>query len=131
VRDADARSVAEISKEIYRLAEATRSGKATREDLSGSTFTITSLGQLGGVLAAPIINHPEVAILGVHKISKRPAVLHGAIVIRDLMNLSISVDHRVVDGFDAARFVAAIKEGLEAPKGLWQEPETTNLWQEG
>ncbi|HTA18455.1 MAG TPA: dihydrolipoamide acetyltransferase family protein [Polyangia bacterium] len=122
VRDADARSVAEISKEIDRLAEATRSGKAAREDLSGSTFTITSLGQLGGVLAAPIINHPEVAILGVHKIAKRPAVRDGAIVVRDLMNLSISVDHRVVDGYDAARFVAAIKEGLEAPQGLWQEP---------
>jgi pyruvate dehydrogenase E2 component (dihydrolipoamide acetyltransferase) len=121
VRDADALSVADLGKEIDRLAEATRSGKATREDLSGSTFTITSLGQLGGVLAAPIINHPEVAILGVHKIAKRPAVRDGAIVIRDLMNLSISVDHRVVDGYDAARFVAAIKEALEAPAGLWQE----------
>jgi pyruvate dehydrogenase E2 component (dihydrolipoamide acetyltransferase) len=126
VRDADARSVADIAKEIDRLAEATRSGKATREDLSGSTFTITSLGQLGGVLAAPIINYPEVAILGVHKIAKRPAVRDGAIVVRDLMNLSISVDHRVVDGYDAARFVAAIKEGLEAPQGLWQEPETAD-----
>jgi pyruvate dehydrogenase E2 component (dihydrolipoamide acetyltransferase) len=122
VRDADKKSVAELAREIDRLAEATRTNKATREDLTGSTFTITSLGQLGGVLAAPIINHPEVAILGVHKISKRPAVRDGAIVARDLMNLSISVDHRVVDGFDAARFVAAIKEGLEAPQGLWQEP---------
>ncbi len=121
VRDADKRSVAELAQEIDRLAEATRANKATREDLSGSTFTITSLGQLGGVLAAPIINHPEVAILGVHKITKRPAVRDNAIVIRDLMNLSISVDHRVVDGHDAARFVAAIKEGLEAPGGLWQE----------
>jgi pyruvate dehydrogenase E2 component (dihydrolipoamide acetyltransferase) len=120
VRDADAKSVAEIAIEIDRLAEATRSGKAAREELSGSTFTITSLGQLGGVLAAPIINHPEVAILGVHKISKKPAVRDGAIAIRDLMNLSISVDHRVVDGYDAARFVGAIKEGLEAPTGLWQ-----------
>jgi pyruvate dehydrogenase E2 component (dihydrolipoamide acetyltransferase) len=120
VRDADTLSVAEIAREIDRLAEATRSGKATREELSGSTFTITSLGQLGGVLAAPIINYPEVAILGVHKIGKKPAVREGAIVIRDLMNLSISVDHRVVDGYDAARFVAAIKEGLEAPSGLWQ-----------
>ncbi len=120
VRDADTLSVVEIAREIDRLAEATRAGKATREELSGSTFTITSLGQLGGVLAAPIINHPEVAILGVHKISKRPAVRNDAIVIRDLMNLSISVDHRVVDGYDAARFVAAIKEGLEAPQGLWQ-----------
>ncbi|HVZ73944.1 MAG TPA: dihydrolipoamide acetyltransferase family protein [Polyangia bacterium] len=121
VRDADALSVAQIATEIDRLAEVTRANKAAREDLTGSTFTITSLGQLGGVLAAPIINHPEVAILGVHKISKRPAVRDGAIVVRDLMNLSISVDHRVVDGYDAARFVAAIKEGLEAPKGLWQE----------
>jgi len=121
VRDADTRSVAELAREIDRLAEATRTNKATREDLTGSTFTITSLGQLGGVLAAPIINHPEVAILGVHKISPRPAVRAGAIVVRDLMNLSISVDHRVVDGHDAARFVAAIKEGLEAPAGLWQD----------
>jgi pyruvate dehydrogenase E2 component (dihydrolipoamide acetyltransferase) len=121
VRDADKKSVAELAREIDRLAEATRTNKATREELSGSTFTITSLGQLGGVLAAPIINHPEVAIMGVHKISKRPAVHHGAIVARDLMNLSISVDHRVVDGYDAARFIAAVKEGLEAPTGLWQE----------
>jgi pyruvate dehydrogenase E2 component (dihydrolipoamide acetyltransferase) len=121
VRDADAMSVAQIGAEIDRLATATRDGKATREDLTGSTFTITSLGQLGGVLAAPIINHPEVAILGVHKIGPKPAVREGAIVIRQLMNLSISVDHRVVDGYDAARFVAAIKEGLEAPTGLWQE----------
>jgi pyruvate/2-oxoglutarate dehydrogenase complex dihydrolipoamide acyltransferase (E2) component len=121
VRDADTRSVAQLGAEIDRLAEATRTNKASREDLSGSTFTITSLGQLGGVLAAPIINHPEVAILGVHKITKRPAVRENAIVIRELMNLSISVDHRVVDGHDAARFVAAIKEGLEAPTGLWQE----------
>jgi pyruvate dehydrogenase E2 component (dihydrolipoamide acetyltransferase) len=121
VRDADKMSVAEISKEIDRLAEATRTNKATREELSGSTFTITSLGQLGGVLAAPIINHPEVAIMGVHKIAKKPAVRDGAIVVRDLMNLSISVDHRVVDGYDAARFIAAVKEGLEAPQGLWQE----------
>jgi pyruvate dehydrogenase E2 component (dihydrolipoamide acetyltransferase) len=121
VRDADTKSVAELSKEIDRLAEATRTNKATRDELSGSTFTITSLGQLGGVLAAPIINHPEVAIMGVHKIAKKPAVRDGAIVIRDLMNLSISVDHRVVDGYDAARFIAAVKEGLEAPSGLWQE----------
>jgi pyruvate dehydrogenase E2 component (dihydrolipoamide acetyltransferase) len=123
VRDADTKSVAEISREIDRLAEATRTNKATREELSGSTFTITSLGQLGGVLAAPIINHPEVAIMGVHKIAKKPAVHNGFIVIRDLMNLSISVDHRVVDGYDAARFIAAVKEGLEAPAGLWQEKD--------
>ncbi len=115
VRHADQKGIMEIAREIERLAEATRSGKATRDELAGSTFTITSLGALGGVLATPIINHPEVAILGVHKISKRPAVIDDRIVIRDLMNLSISVDHRVVDGHEAAQFVAAIKESLEAP----------------
>jgi 2-oxoisovalerate dehydrogenase E2 component (dihydrolipoyl transacylase) len=100
------------------LAAVTRSGKAAREDLSGSTFTITSLGALGGVMAAPIINFPEVAILGVHKISRRPAVVGDKIEIRELMNLSISVDHRVVDGYEAAQFVAEIKARLESPAGL-------------
>jgi pyruvate dehydrogenase E2 component (dihydrolipoamide acetyltransferase) len=118
VRDANRRSVLELAREIDRLAAVTRTGKAAREDLSGSTFTITSLGALGGVLAAPIINYPEVAILGVHKISRRPAVIGDQIEIRDLMNLSISVDHRVVDGYDAARFVAEIKAMLEAPDRL-------------
>jgi pyruvate dehydrogenase E2 component (dihydrolipoamide acetyltransferase) len=121
VRDADRLSVVQLAAEIERLAEATRSGKAAREDLTGSTFTITSLGALGGVLATPIINYPEVAILGVHKISKRPAVRNDAIVIRDLMNLSISVDHRVVDGHEAARFVAEIKATLESPASLYPE----------
>jgi pyruvate dehydrogenase E2 component (dihydrolipoamide acetyltransferase) len=121
LRDADRLSVMELAAEIERLAEATRSGKAAREDLTGSTFTITSLGALGGVLATPIINHPEVAILGVHKIGKRPAVRNDAIVIRDLMNLSISVDHRVVDGHEAARFVAEIKGTLESPASLYTE----------
>jgi 2-oxoisovalerate dehydrogenase E2 component (dihydrolipoyl transacylase) len=79
------------------------------------------LGALGGVMATPIINHPEVAILGVHKIMRRPAVVEDRIEIRDLMNLSISVDHRVVDGYDAARFVAEIKSMLEAPAGLAPE----------
>jgi pyruvate dehydrogenase E2 component (dihydrolipoamide acetyltransferase) len=121
VRDADRRSLVELAAEIDRLAAATRGGKATREDLTGSTFTITSPGALGGVLATPIINYPEVAILGVHKISRRPAVQGDAIVIRDLMNLSISVDHRVVDGLDAARFVAEIKATLETPGLLFLE----------
>ncbi len=115
LRHADRRSVVDLAREIMRLAAATKSGKAAREDLTGSTFTITSLGALGGVMATPIINYPEVAILGVHKISKRPAVFEDKIVIRDLMNLSISVDHRLVDGHDAARFVAAIKESIESP----------------
>ncbi len=115
IRDAGARSLVELAREIDRLAEATRAGKATREELSGSTFTITSLGALGGLLATPIINFPEVAILGVHKIAKRAMVVGDKIVARDMMNLSISVDHRVVDGYDAARLVAEIKATLENP----------------
>jgi pyruvate dehydrogenase E2 component (dihydrolipoamide acetyltransferase) len=123
VRDADRRSLVDIGQEIDRLAEATRTGKATRDELLGSTFTITSLGALGGVLATPIINFPEVAILGVHKISKRPSVSASGteVVIRDLMNLSVSVDHRVVDGYDAARFLAEIKLSLETPGLLFLE----------
>jgi pyruvate dehydrogenase E2 component (dihydrolipoamide acetyltransferase) len=123
VRDADRRSLVDLAVEIDRLAEATRTGKATRDELVGSTFTITSPGALGGVLATPIINFPEVAILGVHKIAKRPAVSASGteVIIRDLMNLSISVDHRVVDGLDAARFVAEIKAALETPGLLFLE----------
>ena len=115
LRDADRKSIVELAREIERLAALTKSGKAGREELTGSTFTITSLGALGGVLATPILNHPEVGILGVHKIAKRPAVEGDKIVVRDLMNLSLSVDHRVVDGYDAARFVADIKDSLESP----------------
>jgi len=121
VRDADRLSITQLAGEIERLAGLTRSGKAARDDLSGSTFTITSLGALGGLLATPIINHPEIAILGVHKIARRPAVRGDSIVIRDLMNLSISVDHRVVDGYDAARFIAEIKATLESPGPLFPE----------
>jgi pyruvate dehydrogenase E2 component (dihydrolipoamide acetyltransferase) len=121
IRDADGKSLGELGKEIERLAEATRTGKAAREELMGSTFTITSLGALGGVMATAIINPPEVAILGVHRIAKRPAVVGDQIVIRDLMNLSLSFDHRVIDGFDAARFVAEIKQALEAPAPLAPE----------
>ena len=121
VRDADRLSIAELAAEIERLAGLTRAGKVAREELTGSTFTITSLGALGGLMATPIINFPEVAILGVHKISKRPAVRGDSIVIRDLMNLSISVDHRVTDGYDAARFVAEIKAALESPASLYPE----------
>jgi pyruvate dehydrogenase E2 component (dihydrolipoamide acetyltransferase) len=115
IRDADRRSIVELAREIDRLAAAAKAGKARREELTGSTFTISSLGPLGGVMATSIINHPEVAILGVHKITRRPAVLEDKIVIRDLMNISISADHRLVDGYDAARFVAEVKESLESP----------------
>ena len=121
IRDADTKSLLELGREIERLAETTRTGKATRDELVGSTFTITSLGALGGVMATAIINPPEVAILGVHRIAKRPAVVGDEIVIRDLMNLSLSFDHRVIDGFDAAQFVAEIKRSLEAPAPLAAE----------
>ena len=116
VRDAGRKTLVELAGEIERLAELTRTNKASREELAGSTFTITSLGTLGGLGATPIINFPEVAILGVHKIARRPMVGVGdKIVARDMMNLSISVDHRVVDGYDAARLVADIKASLENP----------------
>ena len=125
VRDADKRSLVELAREIERSAALTRTGKAAREELAGSTFTITSLGAFGGLMATAIINYPEVAILGVHRIIRRPAVVSdgqgGAgekIEIRDLMDLSLSFDHRVVDGYDAARFVADIKATLETP-GRW------------
>ena len=121
VRHADRRSIFDLSREIERLAEAVRNGTATREELTGSTFTLTSLGKLGGVLATPIINLPEVAIVGVHKIEERPAVRNGQIVARHLMNLSISVDHRLVDGWDGAMFVQDVKSLLEDPTTMFME----------
>lgn len=121
VRDADRRSIFDLSKEIDRLAEAVRNNTATREELTGSTFTISSLGKLGGVLATPIINFPEVAIIGVHKIEEKPAVRNGQIVIRHLMNLSISVDHRLADGWDGAMFLQDVKALLEDPTTMFME----------
>ncbi|HEX7836510.1 MAG TPA: dihydrolipoamide acetyltransferase family protein, partial [Kofleriaceae bacterium] len=121
VRDADRRSIFDLSREIERLGEAVRAGTATREDLTGGTFTISSLGKLGGLHATPIINFPEVAILGIHKIEERPAVRGGQIVIRHLMNLSISVDHRLADGWDGAMFVQDIKALLEDPTTMFME----------
>lgn len=121
VRDADKRSIFDVSREIDRLGDAVRGGTATRDDLTGSTFTISSLGKLGGVLATPIINFPEVAILGVHKIEEKPAVRNGQIVIRHLMNLSISVDHRLADGWDGAMFLQDVKSLLEDPTTMFME----------
>lgn len=115
LRDADKRSLIDLGKEVDRLAAVTKTGKATLQDLTGSTFTITSLGTLGGLFATPVINFPEVAILAVHKIEKRPVVVDDKIEIREMVNLSISVDHRLVDGHEAAAFVALIKESLETP----------------
>jgi pyruvate dehydrogenase E2 component (dihydrolipoamide acetyltransferase) len=121
VRDADLRSIFDLSREIDRLGEAVRTNTATRDDLSGSTFTVSSLGKLGGVLATPIINFPEVAIVGVHKIEEKPAVRNGQIVIRHLMNLSISVDHRLADGWDGAMFLQDVKTLLEDPTTMFME----------
>jgi pyruvate dehydrogenase E2 component (dihydrolipoamide acetyltransferase) len=121
VRDADRRSIFDLAKEIDRLGEAVRHNSATRDELVGSTFTISSLGKLGGVLATPIINFPEVAIMGVHKIEERPAVRGGQIVPRWLMNLSISVDHRLADGYDGAMFLQDVKALLEDPTTMFME----------
>lgn len=121
VRDADLRSIFDLSREIDRLGEAVRTNTATRDDLTGSTFTVSSLGKLGGVLATPIINFPEVGVVGVHKIEERPAVRNGQIVIRQLMNLSISVDHRLADGWDGAMFLQDVKALLEDPTTMFME----------
>ncbi|WP_373489561.1 dihydrolipoamide acetyltransferase family protein [Blastomonas sp.] len=115
LRGAESMSVWDMASEISRLAEAARSGKAKSEELSGSTLTLTSLGPLGGIATTPVINRPEVAIIGPNKIVERPMVIDGAVVIRKMMNLSISCDHRVVDGYDAASFVQAFKRRVETP----------------
>ena len=121
LRDADKRSIFDIATEISRLGEAVRDGKATRDELTGSTFTISSLGKLGGVMATPIINFPEVGILGVHKMEEKPAVVDGQICIRWKMNLSISLDHRLVDGWDGAMFLQDVKAYLEDPTLMFME----------
>ncbi|MDH7972736.1 dihydrolipoamide acetyltransferase family protein [Sphingomonas sp. AR_OL41] len=121
IRDAQDRNVWQLATEIARLAEAARTGKAKVEELSGSTLTITSLGPLGGIATTPVINRPEVAIIGPNKIVERP-VFHGDEIVRaKLMNLSISCDHRVVDGSDAARYVQALKKYLETPVLLFAQ----------
>ncbi len=119
IRDAQSRNVWELAAEIARLAKATREGSAARDELSGSTLTLTSLGPLGGLAHTPVINHPEVAIIGPNKIVERPVVRHGQIVVRKMMNISASFDHRVVDGYDAAEFIQKIKSQLEYPATLF------------
>ena len=120
IRDAQGLNLWQLAREIGRLAEAARTGKATSEELSGSTLTITSLGPLGGVATTPVINRPEVAIIGPNRIVERPMFVPDGmggerIAKRKLMNLSISCDHRVVDGWDAASFVQAVKRLIETP----------------
>jgi 2-oxoisovalerate dehydrogenase E2 component (dihydrolipoyl transacylase) len=118
IRNAEGRDVWGLAGEISRLAEATRTGKATREELTGGTITISSLGPMGGVVSTPVINRPEVAIIAVNKVKETPIVEGGAIKIAKMMNLSISCDHRVVDGWDAASFMQELKKILEAPLRL-------------
>ncbi|MBS0578973.1 MAG: 2-oxo acid dehydrogenase subunit E2 [Proteobacteria bacterium] len=109
----------QLAAQMRRVAEAARSNKATREELSGSTITITSLGKLGGIASTPIINAPEVAIIGVNRAVERPLVIGGAIAVRLTMNLSSSFDHRFVDGYDAAAMIQALKECLEHPATIF------------
>jgi 2-oxoisovalerate dehydrogenase E2 component (dihydrolipoyl transacylase) len=119
VRDAQSRSLWDLAAEMRRVTEAARTNKATRDELSGSTITVTSLGKLGGIASTPIINAPEMAIIGVNRAVERPVVLNGSIAVRRMMNLSSSFDHRFVDGYDAAAMIQALKEHIEHPATLF------------
>jgi 2-oxoisovalerate dehydrogenase E2 component (dihydrolipoyl transacylase) len=119
VTHAEARDLWDCAAELSRVTAAARDGSATRDELTGSTITLTSLGPLGGVAATPVINHPEVAIIGPNKLGERPVVQAGHIVVRKMMNVSSSFDHRIVDGFDAARFVQQLKRRIEHPALLF------------
>ena len=119
VRNAQGLALWELAAEIRRLAERARNNKATRDELTGSTITVTSLGKLGGIASTPIINAPEVAIIGLNKAIERPVVHNGAIAVRRIMNLSSSFDHRFVDGYDAAAMIQALKDLLEHPATIF------------
>jgi 2-oxoisovalerate dehydrogenase E2 component (dihydrolipoyl transacylase) len=119
VRNAHKHDLWSSALEVARLAEAARGGKAVRDELTGSTITITSLGALGGIVTTPVINHPEVAIIGVNKMVERPMIRDGMVVARKMMNLSSSFDHRVIDGMVAAQFVQTIRGYLETPATLF------------
>ena len=121
VRHAESLDLWSSAKEVSRLAAAVRAGKAKREELVDSTITITSLGSLGGIVSTPVINHPEVAIVGINRMVERPMFRNGNVVARQMMNLSSSFDHRVVDGMDAARFIQTVRGYLEFPATLFVE----------
>ncbi len=121
VKHAEALDLWQAANEIARLAALTRDGKATRDELTGSTITITSLGPIGGVVTTPVINHPEVAIIGPNASIDRPVVRDGMITVRKMMNLSSSFDHRVVDGYDAAQFIQRVKALLEHPALMFMQ----------
>jgi 2-oxoisovalerate dehydrogenase E2 component (dihydrolipoyl transacylase) len=116
---AEARDLWSTAAEVARLADTARAGRATRAELTGSTITLTSLGALGGIATTPVINHPEVAIVGVNRIVERPVLRGGLVVARQMMNLSSSFDHRVVDGIDAARFIQSVRSYLESPATMF------------
>jgi 2-oxoglutarate dehydrogenase E2 component (dihydrolipoamide succinyltransferase) len=115
VRDADAKSFADIEKEIAQYAKKAREGTIAIEDLTGGTFTITNGGVFGSLLSTPIVNAPQSAILGMHKTQDRPMVVNGQIVVRPMMYLAVTYDHRIIDGREAVQFLVAVKEGLEDP----------------
>lgn len=119
VKHAETKDIWECAADVARLAHAARDGKASKEELTGSSITITSLGALGGITSTPIINYPEVAIIGVNKMVERPMVVDGEIKIRQLMNLSSSFDHRIVDGYDAARLIQKVRGLLEHPATIF------------
>ncbi len=121
LRHAEALSLWDCAAELLRLSDLARAGKAARAELTGSTITVTSLGALGGLATTPIINSPEVAIIGVNKMLERPMALSGQVALRTMMNLSASFDHRVVDGWDAASFIQAVRERLENPAMLFMD----------
>ncbi len=119
VRHVEALDLWQCARELGRVTAAARDGSAGRDELTGSTITLTSLGPLGGVSATPVINHPEVAIIGPNKLVERPVVVRGQVVVRTMMNVSSSFDHRIIDGYDAARFVQALKRLVEQPALLF------------
>lgn len=121
VRDVDQKSIRQLTEAVAHLGEGARAGTLTALEMSGSTFTITSLGKLGGMFATPIVNYPEVAILGLHKVEKRPVVIGDQIVIRERMYMSCSFDHRLIDGHVGAAFVQSVKTFLESPALLLAE----------
>jgi pyruvate dehydrogenase E2 component (dihydrolipoamide acetyltransferase) len=119
VRGADRLSLLDLAREIERLAADAKAGRLRPEDVGGSTFTVTSLGALGGLFATPVLNHPEVGILGIHRIRPTPVVRDGQVVVRDVMHVSLTSDHRVVDGHEAAAFTYEVIRALEDPTRLF------------
>jgi 2-oxoisovalerate dehydrogenase E2 component (dihydrolipoyl transacylase) len=118
IRDAQSRTIWDLASEILRLSDAARNNKASREELSGATFTVSSLGPMGGITSTPVVNPPQVAIVAVNKIEDKLVPVGGEIEVRKRMNLSLSCDHRVVDGWDAASFMQTLKGYIENPLRL-------------